>query len=73
MLEMYILILSVNSIRSLELICYLCRGVIGLLGNWMKQSDIVFVVSGVMAFCCLPSEVIGQLGYRSEVLVSSRG
>ena len=73
MLEMCKLF-SVHIIWNLEVISYLCRGVIGLLGNWMQRSDIVFVVrSGVIDFCCLQSEVSGQLGYRSEVLVSSRG
>ena len=57
---------TVYTIWNLKIISYLCRGVIGLLVNWMQHSDIVFVVVWVMAFCCLPSEVIGQLGYRSE-------
>ena len=42
---------TVHIIWNLEIISYLCRGVIGLLVNWMQHSDIVFVVSGVMTFC----------------------
>ena len=49
MLEMCKLF-SVHIIWNLEVISYLCRGVIGLLVNWVQHSDIVFVVVWVMAF-----------------------